>query len=282
MPRRRRIDNTGRKGPLEQGIAALCVLAMAIFVGATANAADDGSKRSQHNHAAPSLDILPVLGLAIREARNRLQRARAVCDQHAVGSARGGIAATLRLAGCFKTGVGRPKRLLRAKALFGLAAARGSAEAHLALGQFYRDGAIVPKDYRRAADHFRHAARAGLPEAMVEYGLVLRRARADHPAACAWFERSAHANARNGIRLLGDCFAYDVGGRRDRAYAKELYRRAARLGDGTARLKLAGHPFMGTGSDIARWEGCEWASRSAARNNIAAMQAAAYCLNAIR
>ena len=225
-------------------------------------------------------DVLSVLGLAIKDAQGRLRQARAVCDAHQVAAARDAISGMLGLAACFKTGSGRPKRLLRAKALYEAAAARGSARAELALGQFYRDGAIVTLDLAQAARHFRRAARAGLAEAMIEYGLVLGRAQADHRMACRWFKRSAQANARSGIRLLGDCFARGVGGRRDRAHATTLYRRAAVLGDPTARLKLAGHPFRGAGSDIARWEGCAWARRSAARNNIAAMRAAAFGVGA--
>lgn len=227
-------------------------------------------------------DVMSVLGLAIKDTRARLRQARAVCDAHQATAARGAIDGLLGLADCFKTGTGRPKRLLRAKVLYEAAAARGSAKAELALGQFYRDGAIVAHDLSQAAYHFRRAARAGLAEAMVEYGLVLGRAHADHRAACRWFERSARAKARSGIRLLGDCFARGVGGRRNRAHATTLYRRAAGLGDPTARLKLAGNPFRGAGADIARWEGCAWARRSAARNNIAAMRAAAFCISALR
>ena len=282
MPKRYHTVYVCRRGRFGKVIIALCALAIVTFAAKTESFAGDRPARSFAQRSATDHEMFSVLGLAIRDAKIRLGETRAACDRHAVDSSRGDVKGMLGLAACFTAGSGRPKRLLRAKALFEAAAARGSAEAHLALGQFYRDGAVVSKDLKRAANYFRRAASAGLAEAMVEYGLVLRRSQPNHPAACRWFERSAHANARNGIRLLGDCFAYAIGGRLDRAYAIKLYRKAARLGDNTARLKLAGHAFMGTGSDIARWEGCEWAARSAARNNIAAMQAAAYCLNAIR
>lgn len=282
MPRPRNSHADAHSGRFGQAIIAVLWLAMVPFAPIPDAAAGDPRGLAQDSWSRPQSDVFSVLGLAIKDARQRLRRARAQCDAHEAGSALGDVKAMLGLGNCYRVGSGRPKRLLRAKTLYEAASARGSAEAHLALGQFYRDGAIVPKDFKQAANHFRRAARAGLAEAMIELGLILRRAQSNDRAACSWFARSAKANARNGIRLLGDCFAYGVGGRLDRAYAVELYRRAAGLGDNTARLKLAGNPFMGTGSDIARWEGCEWATRSAARNNIAAMQAAAFCINALR
>ncbi len=282
MPRPRNSNADVHSGRFGQAIIAVLWLAMMTFAPFPDAVADDPHGLAQDSWSRPQSDVFSVLGLAIKDAQQRLRQARARCDAHEAGSALGDVKAMLGLGNCYRVGTGRPKRLLRAKTQYEAAAARGSAEAHLALGQFYRDGAIVTKDFKRAANHFRRAARAGLAEAMIELGLVLRRAQSDDRAACSWFARSAKANARNGIRLLGDCFARGVDGRLDRAYAVELYRRAAGLGDHTARLKLAGNPFRGTGSDIARWEGCEWAARSAARNNIAAMQAAAFCVNALR
>lgn len=289
MPRRRKSNADAHRSRFGQVIIAMFWLVLVTFAPSSDAVAGDSSTpppvtpvAPQGQRLVPHSDVFSVLGFAIKDARQRLQQARAVCDTHEAGSARGDVKGMLGLGNCFRIGSGRPKRLLRAKAQFEAAARLGSAEADLALGQFYRDGAIVTKDFKRAANYFRRAARAGLAEAMIELGLVLRRAQSDNRAACTWFERSAHANARNGIRLLGDCFAYGVGGRLNRAYAVELYRRAAGLGDNTARLKLAGNPFMGTGSDIARWEGCEWATRSAARDNHAAMQAAAFCVGALR
>jgi len=282
MPRCRNSNAATPSGWFSRAAIALCGLVLVMFAPLPDAVSADRQAPSQGIQLVQHADVFSVLGLAIKDAQQRLRQTRQLCDRHAARSARGDVDALLGLGNCFKIGSGRPKRLLRAKVLFETPAAQGSAEAHLALGQFYRDGAIVKRDFGRAAEHFRRAARAGLAEGMIEYGLVLRRAQPDGRAACSWFARSARANARSGIRLLGDCFAYGVGGRLDRAYAKELYRKAAGLGDNTARLKLAGHPFLGTGSDIARWEGCEWAKRSAARNNIAAMQAAAYCLNAMR
>lgn len=257
------------------GLLAALVLGSAA---AGTRASDQG--RPERSHEAT--DIATTVALALRAARQRLNAARAACDRHAAKRSDGDVAALLSLANCYKTGNGRPKRLLRARALFIAAAARGSARADLALGQFYRDGAIVRRDLAKAAHHFRRAARAGLAAGMIELGLVLRRDGGDHASACRWFERSARIRARAAIRLLGDCYAHGIGGRADRQRARALYRQAARLGDDTARLKLLGHRFVGAGSDIARWEGCDWAARSAGRNNIAAMRAVAFCVSALR
>lgn len=275
----------GRRRRCRLGAVGLLAALVLFAAAAGAPANDRGDAKAKRDAA----DLVPVLGLALRAAQLRLIAARAACDRHAArhrgDAARrhdGGVAALLALANCYKTGNGRPKRLLRARVLFEAAAARGSPRADLALGQFYRDGAIVRRDLTKAAYHFRRAARAGLAEGMIELGLVLRRAERDHAAACRWFERSARANARAAIRLLGDCFAHDIGGRADRSRARTLYRRAALLGDDTARLKLLGHRFVGAGADIARWEGCDWAARSAGRNNVAAMHAVAFCVGALR
>lgn len=259
--------------PISTRRAALALLMTALSIAAVS------IPTSTSVSAETRQDIVAVIGLALQSSRHRLRHARQRCDAHAARVSPGNVIAALGLAHCFKSGVGRSKSLLRAKALYEQAARQDSAEAHLALGQFYQDGRIVRRDTDRAAHHVRRAARAGLAAAMTEYGLMIMRNNShQHALACSWFARAARAGAGNGIRLLGDCFASGLGGRSNRVLATDLYVRAASLGDRTAALKLAGEPFIGVGGEIAAREGCDWAAEAARRTNQAASKAVAFCL----
>ena len=115
---------------------------------------------------------------------------------------------------------------------------------------------------------------------MTEYGLSLPQQGALQRVACHWFERASRTDDPRGLRLLADCFAAGRGRQRDLKRAQQLYRRAADLGDQTARLKMARHKFAGTGGAIAAREGCAWSYSAAARGNVTAMNALSNCPNA--
>ena len=228
-------------------------------------------------------DLQSRLLLALRQFRQQARSAKNQCDAYLPGVASRDIESLVSLANCFKHGVGRPKSLLRAKKLFEEAAHLGSNEAHLSLGQFYLDGRIVVQDLQQSASHFGKAARGGLPAAMIEYGHnILRIDPSQSVVACEWFEQAAEKGERNGIRLLGDCFAREVGERRQRSRSRDYYVRAAQMGDRTAHLKLNDHVFAGYGAEVAAREGCDWASEAAKRGNRSAFAGNAYCLSVAR
>ena len=273
--------------PYHQFYCAILISAVALLIApmlagsaeATGRSISDG-RDSTESHER----IAAAIRLALVESRRQLRNVRQQCNVYQQGIARNDTQSLINLANCFQHGTGRPKRLLRAKQLFEIAAGHGSPEAHLALGQFYRDGRIVGRDIEQAISHFRNASRYGSAEAMVELGLILRRERSLPDAACDWFERAADIdeNYASAIRLLGDCYADAIGTRWENSSPTPFYKRAALLGDYTASLKLSGHVFKGEGSNIAAREGCAWAAKAAARYNQAASKAHAYCLSLSR
>ncbi|MEM7750993.1 MAG: tetratricopeptide repeat protein [Pseudomonadota bacterium] len=264
---------------VSQALLVVAIAAFHVSLVTTSVQAKDQSKRGTKQAEETNQIISAAMRLALAQSRRQLRQARSQCDTHQHGTAQGDLQSRIGLANCFKSGIGRPKSLLRAQRLFEVAARMGSAEAHLALGQFLRDGRIITRNITEAANHFRSAAQNGLAEAMVELGLILRRENLEQQTACDWFARAAEHGNSNAIRLLGDCHAEAAGQHKDKSRAMELYRRSAGLGDYTASLKLNGHDFRGVGSNIAAIEGCAWAAEAAARYNQAASKAHAYCLS---
>lgn len=244
---------------------------------ATAKPLIDREDRSSHSTASSRVANLEV---QLNRWSDKLRAARKNCDAYASQANSGKTDSLVQIANCYLTGKGRPKSILRARALFDRAAAQGSAEAHLILGLINLDGSILKVDTITANRHFLAAARMGNASAMIQYGLGQANDRAGARIACDWFERASQfANAR-ALRLLADCFAHGKGRPRDMTQARKLYAQAAAFGDRTARLKLTRHRFFGSGARMAERQGCEWTLRAAARGNIRAMTAVASCLAA--
>ena len=137
----------------------------------------------------------------------------------------------------------REGRLEEATVLLREAAELGDATAMEELGESYRDGEGVAQDESEALRWFERSAHSGNSSAMVSLGATYLLGgdgvEANDEEALRWFEKAAARHNPAGIYDLGTMYEGGRGVPESMDKAKELYERAAELGNGEARRRLA-------------------------------------------
>jgi serine/threonine-protein kinase len=136
-----------------------------------------------------------------------------------------------------------------AAALFNRAAELGDSGAMKELGDMYSSGEGVTEDETKAFDLYRRAADAGNVAGMVAlggmYSLGVNGADPNEEEAARWFQKAADHDSPAALFDLGTLYESGRGVPKSLDKAKELYRRAAALGNREAQKRLAnlGTPF---------------------------------------
>lgn len=138
-----------------------------------------------------------------------------------------------------------------------LAAARGHGGAALRLAECYRLGLGIPRDGNEAVRLYRVAVRLGDPEAQFRLGVCCEQGlhtRQDAVEAARWYAEAAKSGYAPAQNNLGGCYERGAGVRQDMSSAVECYRRAAQAGipEAACRLGLCFERGTGVRNDAAR------------------------------
>ena len=134
------------------------------------------------------------------------------------------------------------------------AAQMGHVGAQNNLASCYFHGTGTAKDHSKANFWWRKAAASGNLNAMYNLGhaaMVNERPTAE---SVRWWTQAAERGHVTALRDLGKCYEYGIGVNRDQDKARNLYRRAAALGDTEAKQHLSKLSGSGPSVDDSRRE----------------------------
>jgi uncharacterized protein len=184
-------------------------------------------------------------------------------------------------------GLGEPKNMPRAEALYASAAQAGNFKARYRLGMLYSAGTVLPRDVEKARLYLALAAEGGDKDA-VETLVLLEQPKASrtgfqqaewlsasgrHAEAVALYRELAAAGDRRAQTRLAWMHEAGQGVERDLPEAARRFAMAAEAGEAEAQYALAVMLRTGRGrvQDLAQSR--LWLSRAAAQNHPAAMAA---------
>jgi TPR repeat protein len=133
--------------------------------------------------------------------------------------------AQLRLARCYRKGIGVPRNPRAALSWYQKAAKLGFAQfAHLSIGEMFRAGEGIPRNYKAALINFHIAAIQGSRRAKTQIGNMHRFGESvprDYQEALKWYRKAAKEGDAEACERLGEMCSNGRGVRRDytRAYA---------------------------------------------------------------
>jgi serine/threonine protein kinase/TPR repeat protein len=145
-------------------------------------------------------------------------------------------------ADCHLEGIGGPRNLPRAVALFTRAAQLGLPAAEVTLGRLYSTGTGVPEDMTQAVTWWRKAADRKDPAAICELARCYLKGRgvvANPAQAVSLLQQPAVANDPRALLQLGLCHKAGQGVAKDATAAHRLFLKAAQLGKTEAMYQLA-------------------------------------------
>lgn len=186
-------------------------------------------------------------------------------------------------------GLGEPKDMGKAEALYTAAANAGGFKAQYRLGMLYSSGGAIPRDEARARHYMGLAARAGDREAAArlaaldsparpldEFGQAEElSSRGSHAEAAVLYRRAAAAGNVTARTRLAWMHEAGRGVERDLGEAARLFMQSAEADDAEAQYAIA--VMYRTGRGLPRDDRLarQWLERSAARNYPAARAALA-------
>ncbi|HEY9684554.1 MAG TPA: thioredoxin family protein [Oculatellaceae cyanobacterium] len=154
----------------------------------------------------------------------------------------GDAPAQTKLGLMYAKGLGVPKDIKRAVALYEKAAARGCAIAQFRLAVFYENGSGVQKDLNKAIELYEKSASAGYAIAQFYLGFLYQNGQGvvqDLSKAAALYQRAANQDYPMAQLSLAVLYENGLGVPKNMQKASELYKAAADRGDESAKQALA-------------------------------------------
>lgn len=142
------------------------------------------------------------------------------------------------LGNCYYFGKGAPEDAGQAHKWFRLAAAQGNASAQSSLALLYLEGKAQKRDAKDAVVWLLKAAEGGDVEAQSNLGRCLLEGigtETNYPLAVKWLALAAEKDDAQALGNLGGCYYLGLGVEKDLEKAKELLKKAAKLGNDEAR-----------------------------------------------
>ncbi|WDE95646.1 tetratricopeptide repeat protein [Lentisphaera profundi] len=185
-----------------------------------------------------------------------------------------------RLAEYYERGLGGPKRVLDAIALYRESAQKGNADAQLKMAEF-SNNQEYPSVYNRkeALKWLMLSADNGnsTSEARVAYcyqnGIGVRK---DNEVAIRWFLRAANKNYPPAQVALGNCYSVGSGVSANLEIAYTWYEKAARLGNSSGLYNAGVCHIRGIGTKVNVARGLDYYQRAAEQNYAQAIYVLAY------
>jgi TPR repeat protein len=186
-------------------------------------------------------------------------------------------------------GLGEPRDIGKAEALYLAAANAGGTKAQYRLGMLYGSGGAIPRDARKARHYFGLAAASGDREAAARLAAMDEPARplddfgqaetyasvGRHAEAAALYRRAAQAGSAAARTRLAWMYEAGRGVERDLAQAARLFMLSAEQGDAEAQYATAVMYRTGKGQPLDRERSVAWLRRAAAQGHPAARAALA-------
>jgi TPR repeat protein len=197
--------------------------------------------------------------------------------------------ALFNLAILAEDGLGEPRNMTKAEALYTSAAQAGNFKARYRLGMLYSAGVQLPRDVEKARIYLTLAAQGGdkdalatlatlgqAPEQMEPYQRAeWLSASGQHSAAAELYRQLAQAGDRRAETRLAWMYEAGRGGERSLGEAARRFERAARSGEAEAQYALAVMHRTGQGRERDLAESLRWLRLASAQGHPAAVAALA-------
>lgn len=199
----------------------------------------------------------------------------------------GNADALFNLAILAEDGLGEPKDMAKAEALYLTAANAGGFKAQYRLGMLYSSGSVLAQDLVKARQYLNLAAAHGDKDAAARLAILAQPERplnafeeaeilasnGQHAQAAALYQRSADTGNLTAQTRLAWMYEAGRGGPRDLAQAAKLFMTAALAGHAEAQFAVAVMHRTGQGQPKDRAQSLHWLSKSAQQHYPAAVAA---------
>ena len=199
----------------------------------------------------------------------------------------GNADALFNLAILAEDGLGEPKDMKKAEALYLAAANAGGFKAQYRLGMLYSTGGALDKDLVKARKYLNLAATDGDKDAIARLATLgqpgpagslfeeaeILSSSGQHAQAAVLYQRGSDAGDKRARTRLAWMYEAGRGVPRDLDQAAVLFRSAAQAGDAEAQFAMAVMCRTGRGQPKDRAQAMVWLTQSAAQNYPAAVSA---------